>query len=99
MLSLLLVALILYRRNHYSFSLVQESFAWRIYNPRHNILALFKNVAQVLITTNKAILDISITNLVQELPNDLRLSIFLGNIRNYKLRNIRKMSNVDGDAA
>ena len=47
MLSLLVVALILYCRNHYSFGLVQESFVWRIYKPRHNILALFNNLAQV----------------------------------------------------
>ena len=48
------------------------------YNPGHNILALFNNLAQVRIATSKTI------------QNHLWLSIS---------GNIRKMSNLGGDAA
>ena len=52
------------------------------YNPGHNILAPFNNLADVLIPQVKRYLISNITTLVhelpQELPNDLRLRI-LGN--------------------
>ena len=64
-----------------------------IYNPGHNILALFNNLAYVWLTTSKTILDIY----------QKRLGTLHGNaewLKTYNLRkfgNIRKMSNAEVD--
>ena len=67
-----------------------------IYDPGHNILAVFYNLAYIWITTSK--------NDTGHLDNKLgtraasRVAEQLKTQDLWKLRNIRKMSNVGGDA-
>ena len=63
------------------------------YDPGHNILELFNNLAQVRIATSKTILDIYHSKLATRVAEWLKAK----DLR--KLGNIWKMSNLGGDAA
>ena len=62
------------------------------YNPDLNILALFNNLAQIRIATSKTILDIKYNKLGTRVASRVAERL-------KKLGNIRKMSNLGGDAA
>ena len=60
-------------------------------NPAQNILALFNTLADVLIPTNKTILDIQYNKLGTRVASRVAERL-------RKLGNIKKMSNLGGDA-
>ena len=66
-------------------------------NPGHNIWALFNNLAQVGIATSKTMLDIQYNKLGTRVASRVAERLKTQDLR--KLRNIRKMSNLGGNAA
>ena len=67
------------------------------HNPGHNILALFNNLADILIPTSKTILDIQYSKRGIRVASRVAKRLKTQDLR--KLGNIRKMSNLGGDAA
>ena len=86
--------------NWWFFFLFEEKimFCFRdIYNPGHNILAVFNNLAYIWITTSKTILHIYDNKLGTRAASRVAEQLKTQDL--WKLQNIRKMSNVGGDAA
>ena len=67
------------------------------YDPGHNILELFNNLAQVRIATSKTILDIYHSKPATRVASRVAEWLKAKDLR--KLGNIWKMSNLGGDAA
>ena len=67
------------------------------YNPGHNILAHFNNLAQVRIATRKTILDIQHNKLATQVALRVAERLKIYDLR--KSGNIRNMSNLGGDGA
>ena len=74
---------------------MSQQVSRNFYNPGHNILALFNNLAQVRITTSKTILDIKYNKVGTRVASRVAERLKTYNLR--KLGSIRKMSNLGGD--